>query len=467
VKRTALPLVALLSGLLLPAWGPQPRLQAALIPLSSAGVQTPLPSDTLRLDDALDLALRNNPEVGLALNLEGRARTRTGPGEAGFLPRLSLSAGEGFTRSDTDQTFLGQDPRSLRGAESRQGGIGARVDWTVCEGLGRGPRMDRLEREAREVGLSAREAVQGILSQVTLAYFELARQQQQIRVLEETLETSEERLRIAELREEIGSGSEVEARQARVDRNADEAALLRQRIEQVAARAELNRLLGRAPGEPVEVESAIEVDRDLDLGAVRASALERNPEILQARERVAITGLERREISAQRLPSLDLQAGVDRRRQTSESGFVQESRGTDLFVGIAGSLTLFDGFDRRRRGEEARLRQDGAHLTLREAEERFEAEFAASFARFRDRLVILDLELENAEIARRNVGTALEQFRLGVISSLELREAQEALTRAETQRLESEFAVKAAETELRRLAGAVGEELPTPGAPPS
>jgi outer membrane protein len=410
----------------------------------------------LGLEEALRMARERNPEIQLIRNQRTIVESRTGVGAAGFLPRVSLTGDERLTRSDTDQTFIGQDPRSLRGAETRQGGVGARLDWSLFEGMGRFATMDRLDARAREAGFVADQAEQAILARVTLAYYDLARQQQQLSVLAEALETSEERLRIALLREEIGSGSEVEARQARVDRNADQAAFLRQRIDLTAARADFNRLLGRAPDLPVQVEDRIETDPGLELDDLRERALARNPELLRAREGVRIAGLERREVSSERFPTLAFQAGADRRRQTSESGFVQESRSTDLFVGVTGSLVLFDGFDRRRRGEEARLVERGAALTLQEAEERFEAELAAAFARYSERIALVALEQENVEIARRNVTTALEQFRLGVISSLELREVQESLTRADTRRLESEYELKAAETELLRLAGLVG-----------
>jgi outer membrane protein len=410
----------------------------------------------LGLDDALRMARERNPEIQFIRNQRILAETRTGLGAAGFLPRLSLIGDERLTRSATDQTFLGQDPRSLRGAETRAGGVGARLDWSVFEGLGRFATMDRLDAEAREAGFAADQAEQGILAGVTLAYYDLARQQQQLSVLAEALETSEERLRIALLREEIGSGSEVEARQARVDRNADEAAFLRQRIELAAARADFNRLLGRAPDLLVEVEDRIEVDPGLELDGLRERAMARNPELLRAREGIRIASIERREVGSERFPTFSFLAGADRRRQTSESGFVQESRSTDLFLGVTGSLVLFDGFDRRRRGEEARLRERGAELALREVEERFEAELAAAFSRYSERIALVALEQENVEIARSNVATALEQFRLGVISSLELREVQESLTRADTRRLESEFELKAAETDLLRLAGLVG-----------
>jgi outer membrane protein len=432
------------------------RLGLALLAALTGASAVEAQEGPLRLADALRMARERNPEIQFIRNQRTLAGTRTGVGASGFLPRLSLTGDERLTHSDTDQTFVGQDPRSLRGAETRAGGVGARLDWTVFEGLGRFATMDRLDAQAREAGYLADQAEQGILARVTLAYFDLARQQQQLSVLAEALETSEERLRIAELREEIGSGSEVEARQARVDRNADEAAFLRQRIELTAARADFNRLLGRAPNLPVEVEDRIEVDPDLDLDELRGRARALNPELLRAREGVRIASIERREVGSERFPTLSFQAGADRRRQTSESGFVQESRSTDLFLGVTGSLVLFDGFDRRRRGEEARLREQGAGFALREVEERFEAEFTAAFARYSERIALVALEQENVEIARSNVATALEQFRLGVISSLELREVQESLTRADTRRLESEFELKAAETDLFRLAGLVG-----------
>ncbi|TVP50417.1 MAG: hypothetical protein EA350_00660 [Gemmatimonadales bacterium] len=418
----------------------------------------------LELGEALRMALGANPEILQARNQARQAAVGTGFGAAGLLPSVRITGDQRLTRADTDQTFAGQDPQELRGAESRQGNLRGTVALPLVGVTGGLATRNRLDAQARAEAFRARGRIEEILAEVTLAYFELVRLEQELVVLAEALETSEARLRIARVREEVGAAAEVEVRQAQVDRNADEAELLRREIETDAARVELNRLLGRRPEaalRPVDSTEipatgrpgATDADPALDLAVLREAAMSGNPGVQAAR--AALEGAEslRNEARAARLPFLELETGAELARQRSESGFVQESQATNLFVGISGSFTVFDGFRIQQAGEEARLVATGARLVVEDAEARVEAQLLAEWSRYTRRLALLELETENVEIARSNVGTALEQFELGVISSLELRETQDALTRADTRRLDSAYQVRVAETELLRLAG--------------
>jgi outer membrane protein TolC len=65
----------------------------------------------------------------------------------------------------------------------------------------------------------------------------------------------------------------------------------------------------------------------------------------------------------------------------------------------------------------------------------------------------VDLEKDNLSNAEQTLDIALERFRLGTISSLELREAQRSFLESENRLINAEFEAKVAETELLRLSG--------------
>ncbi|TVR62118.1 MAG: TolC family protein [Gemmatimonadales bacterium] len=433
----------------------------ALLAVAAPGVgaQTtaePTAGPLLTLDEALALAREGSPLIQLARAEVEQASNQVGLGAVGLLPRLSVQGSRSTTTTYVEQTFLNQDPRELRGASSSQWGGGAALTWRAFDGGGRLAELDRLR--ALEVGetFALDQVQERILTDVVVAYYDLARREAELQVFAEAVELSHERLRIARVREEVGAGSEVAVRQAQVDRNADQAQLIRARSGVVEARTGFNRLVGRPPATPFSVRADIPVDTGLERETVLRLARSRSPAAEGARAglQAALSG--EREARADWFPSLDLRAGFDYTDLTSESGFQQAVQGFDYSLGLSFSFDLFDGFDRNRRGEAARLRTRSAEITLRDVESRIEAEVEVEWARYADRLELVALERENLELARRNVETALEQFRLGAISSLELREVQEALTRGGIRLLESEFEARAAEAELRRLMGAVG-----------
>jgi outer membrane protein TolC len=65
----------------------------------------------------------------------------------------------------------------------------------------------------------------------------------------------------------------------------------------------------------------------------------------------------------------------------------------------------------------------------------------------------LTLEEESVDLARENVMVALERFRQGVSTTLELKEAQQSLELAAYRLIQARYNTKVSETELMRLKG--------------
>jgi len=168
---------------------------------------------------------------------------------------------------------------------------------------------------------------------------------------------------------------------------------------------------------------------------------------------VSLTHHALQELRAERWPQLDLIAGYTYTNLHSESGFMQESRTFDFSYGLSLSLTLFDGWNRRRRIENARLNYQANQVQLEQVQRSIETALAQQYAAYQRYLELITLEQDNLEAARLNVEVALEQFRLGTISSVELREVQQALLQAEERLVNARYEAKVAEIRLRQLAG--------------
>ncbi|NBC18111.1 MAG: TolC family protein [Bacteroidetes bacterium] len=410
--------------------------------------------DLLTLDEAVARVLEENYTVRTARNTLEIAENNVTLGNAGFLPSLSASAGYTETISNTEQQFLGdRGTQEVDGAKTTRQNAGASLRWTAFDGLGRFATYDRLQAERTRTALQTETTIDLAVADVVIAYTDLVRLQQQLEVLRGAVEISEERLRIAEARFDLGSASELEVRQARVDLNTDRAEALRLESSLVEAKADFNRQLARPTGEAFTVAPEVDVDASLSLEALRVRAVDANPVVQQAEQRVTIAALTRREIAAERFPQLDLTLGTNYANLEAESGFLVSNRSVDLSYGLALSYDVFDGLNRRRRLQNARVEERNAALNVQDVRAQLDADLARLFASYQNSLELIALERQNLEATRLNVEVALERFRLGTITSVELREVQEQLIRAESRLLTAQFEAKRAETELRRLAG--------------
>lgn len=82
-----------------------------------------------------------------------------------------------------------------------------------------------------------------------------------------------------------------------------------------------------------------------------------------------------------------------------------------------------------------------------------EANVERHFRAYENSLVRIDLEKKNVVIALQTVAIALERYKIGVSTPLELREAQRNAVAAEIRLTEALYEAKINEIELNRIAG--------------
>ena len=423
--------------------------------LAPWAAQAQSPRDTLRLDAAVQQALNDNRQARIARRETDIAENNVSLGNAGFLPTLSGQANYSETRSNSEQVFLSGETQSTDGAKSTRSGAGADLRWTVFDGLRPFATYDRLGAERDRQAAATEEQVETLVADVVEGYYDVARQQQQLEVLRESVSISRERLRIVELRRDLGSASDLEVRQARVDLNADSTEALRQAVALTNAKSRLNQLLARPDDASTRyaVAPTIEVDTSLQYTSTQQTALQESPALAQAREALQAARAEQRELRADFFPTVDLTAGLSYSQLNAESGFVQENTSTEFTYGVSLTLDLFDGLNRWRRTQNADVRATNARLAVEDVRSRLVTELTNAYERYQNRLRLVDLERQTLEAVRANVDVALEQFEQGTITSIELREVQEQFIQAETRLLTVQFEAKQAEVELLRLSG--------------
>ncbi|MEM6337469.1 MAG: TolC family protein, partial [Bacteroidota bacterium] len=325
----------------------------------------------------------------------------------------------------------------------------ANASVTIFEGLSRVARYRRLQALADAAGFEAEATREAILADALVAYFDVARQQEQIEALQEAVQLSEERLRIASDRESFGASSELEVRRALVDLNADRAGLLRQQNLLAGTKALLARLIGR-PDMDFAVIDTVLVDTTLQITPLLADALADAPDLLAAQSGVDAADQAETAVQRELWPRVDLTAGYVFDGISEPLGFDQ-GQVAGLNYGLTATFNVFNGFDRRRRTQTAQLRQAQARARQEQTELTVVTALESTYAIYERSLALVRLELENVEAANQNVRVAFERFRLGVSTSLELREVQRALTAARSRLAVTLFEAKQAEVDLLTL----------------
>jgi outer membrane protein TolC len=397
--------------------------------------------DVYSLRRCIETGLERNYSIRIIRNEQILSENNATPGNAGYLPSADINAGFSGTK-DTETANAGLS-----------------INWTVFDGFGIQAEYARL-KELKNLGaLNTRMAIEDFIAGMSGEYYNLIRQKTRLRNLTSTLSLSRERLRIVEERYFIGSMSRLDLQQAQVDFNADSSALLNQLEVVHRARTHLNRLMAiDNVEEPVLLkDSAIYPNVFLDEAELWAKTMESNVSLLIARKQAGLSALDLKKAQSRNYPYLRLNAGYGYTANWTEmNGLVQRP---GLNYGLTLGFTLFDGFNRKREQRNARIQIENRELSRRELELSLRADLSNQWMAYENNLNLWNLEKENLVAAQENFRIAIERYRLGDLSGIQLREAQNSLLNAEERQSISEFATKLCEISLLQLSGQISDYI--------
>lgn len=411
--------------------------------------------DTLRIEEAIQKGLEKNFAIRIAKNEARIASNNNSLGNAGFLPVVTAD-GTISKRIEDNETQYSTNTipdRNDKGAETTNYNYGIDATWTVFDGLTMFATKDRLSLEADIGDEQARLEIENLLADLISAYYQIVAQQKAQIVLQNTVQISEERIRIAETKKDLGSGSEYDLLQARADYNADRAALIRSGTTLKQSKIIVNQILSDTSFDDFNVESKIEMGEIMSLKVLLEKANEENKSLMITRLNERVASKEIDELKGDWFPQVDVNGGYGYNKTETSTGFVDFSKTSGFNYGITARINLFDGFNKNRRTQNAQIRLKNQQLEYEDLRLAINSETQQVYEQYIDALSLIELEQENLQYTKQSQEIALERFRLGTINSVELREAQLSLLNAENRLILAQIEAKNAETELLRLSG--------------
>jgi len=418
--------------------------------------------NTLTLEQVIAMALEKNYAIRISEKQIRIAENDNTLGNAGFLPTVTAAAQKNYTTSHLRQEFFNalQPPLDRAGVNNNNSNSGATLNWTIFDGMGMFVAQDQLEELERSGRTNAKITIENTVADISSAYYEIIRQYQRVRALRNALDISKDRLELAQAFYDVGTGSKVDFINAQVDYNGDSAAYIAQEQTLRNAKIDLNALLARNTTEDFEVSDTTIVRRDISIDDLRQSLLAQNPNLVFAAQQRRLAELNVKALTAQQYPQVDLLGGFNYNTSNNQAGFGLKKGRNDVWsYGARVSVNVFDGFNQRRRIQNAKINSLIVEDQESDTKNQLLAAFDRSVLSYRNSLQLVVLEQANTKLARQNVDIAFERYRVGNSTSYEFREVQRNTVAAETRLIEAEYNAKLAEIELLRLSGGMLEEV--------
>ena len=415
----------------------------------------------MNLQECLRIGLENNYDLRIVRNEELISDNNVTLGNAGFLPEVSLNSGYNLRNSNSDQFPAGgEDVIESRNSNTQTLDAGLNLNWTLFEGFRIQTNYQRL-KEMQTIGeLNTRLAVEDFIASLTAEYYNYVQQQIRLSNLQYAVSLSKERLRIVEARYQVGSLSQLDLQQAKVYFNTDSSLLIQHYETLNSSRIRLNELMGGDVEQNfLAKDTTILFDASLLKEELFEQAIHHNTALLLSGKSKVLSELDLKSLRSRNYPYLRLNGGYGFTHYNYNTGTLDRQRTWGPNVGLTLGYTIFDGFNRRREQKNAEITVQNRELQFERNKLALESDFANIWMAYQINTELTNLELESLENAKLNYEIAMERYKIGDLSGLELREAQNSLLEAEQRLLTAQYRTKLYEISLLQLSGKVGRYL--------
>jgi len=405
----------------------------------------------LTVEDAVSICLKQNYDILVSRSSADVDAANNTAGNAGMLPNIDITGSDVYSFNNVTTELSEGITTKSSDARSNSFTASLGIDWTLFDGGKMFVTRKKLG-EIRDLGeIQFRDKVVQTLYNVIVAYFEVVRQKQQLTSINEVIRYNRERVNILQASFNAGLVPKTDLLQSQVDLNVYlENAIVQQTVILDSKRT-LNQWLSRDAETPFEVIDSIVLNYIPDKTDLNTKLYSRNTEVLGFQKQVDVSNLAIRELSAQRLPWLSLNAGYDFLLSSNTTGTVVKNQTFGPRFGGSFSLPIYYGGNISRQVRVARLQQQSAQYSLESVKTSVNTQLQNALSDYEHAMQLLSLEKSNTLLARENLTISMHRLRLGQTTALEVRQAEESYIQSLTRYIQFAFTAKVAETKFKQL----------------
>ncbi|WP_165823789.1 TolC family protein [Pseudochryseolinea flava] len=432
------------------------KLLASLLFLST----TAFAQEQVTLEKVIALALEENYDVRLSKNASESATLVDETAWGAYLPTIDGNATTLWTNTPDQQLEFADATRNQRGSvRSHATTASVQLNWILFDGTRMFATRERFAVLAAQGQLVVKDQMVNTIASAINNYYDIVQQKQQLSAIREQMAVSEERVKLAERKLEVGTGRKPELLQARVDYNAQRTQAFQKEAAIFQLKEQLNGLLGLKLPRQYDVADTIMIDLNLQQSQIEENIEQSNYALLATKKSIDVATLALRESRAQRSPVISFVSAYNYNRQDNTKllnpfGTIF-SLNNGFNYGFTLSVPILNGFNIRRQVELSKIELDRQMITYDQQKTVVDVGVRNAYVNYDNAKKVLQIEEETILLAKENVFIALETFKRGVSTFIELRTAQQSLADAYTRLISARYLAKLAETELLRLNGSL------------
>ena len=422
------------------------------------------PQAFLSKEAAISQMLTNNFGILIANKQVEVAENNKDILNSGYLPSLSAAGGINFDNTTSNTDFNGAldsegNPRpdiTIPNAETTAYNASLNLNYTLFDGLGRYYNLKQLKEQYNLTELQARATIENTTVQLLSVYYEVARQVENLAVLEQSLQITQDRAVRAQYQFEYGQANKLAVLNAEVDITTDSIAVLTARQNLANAQRDLNLVIGRELEEVAAVDTTVVFINELAMANYIKEAVTNNVQLLQGASELQISEYQIKSAKSAQLPTIGLTGsyGWNLTNNPPSAFFPSTTRTANaLAVGANLNWNLFDGGGAIIGLRNAKILRESQELLKKQLEQQVNRDIQNAEGTYDNAVRVFELQQQSLETNQNNFERSKEQFKLGQITSIEYRQAQLNLLNAQVTKNAAKYTAKLAEVQLLQLTG--------------
>jgi outer membrane protein TolC len=402
------------------------------------------------LRNAIDTALRNNFDIQIAKNYVEIARMNNTYGVAGGLPNVSANAGDNGSISTINQKFSDGTESNISNRGENVANVGVSAGITLFNGFKITATKERLSRLQNLSEIQLNQQIQNTVAEIMITYYDIIRQQNYLKIIQNTLDVSNQKLDIINVKKNVGMSDAVEILQAQTDVNTAEQLLEIQKLVIEQNKSDLLLLISSKKQMQYSVTDTIIIDQSLELDSI-INYLNRNPQYLSAEQKIRIDEQIVKEVSSQRYPSVKLNAGYDFYQANLNKSSMTMNQNFGPTAGINMQIPIFNGNIYKTQKDVAKINVNNSKLEMESLQNSLTTQAIKTYRTYSTTLQQIESQRKNFEMTKQLVDVVLQQFHVSQATILDVRAAQTSFENAAYLLVNLLFSAKVAEIELKQL----------------
>lgn len=412
-----------------------------------------LSQDILTLDEAIQITVENNFAIKMANNDIKIAENNTSKEFLGYNPTVNAQANVSSDFSNNKTNFSSGENITTGYAFSYGANASITSNYALID-PSRNQNMKQLKAILQSTKVQKRLTIENNIANVMSAYYEVARIRENITLLENTINLSQDRLKRVKVANEYGQSDKLAVLNAQVDIDRDSINLSNSLLQLNNAKRNLNNLMGRDIKAAFIVEPITELVNSYDLDILINDLHSQNASVILIDQNIHVTERNFDIIESTKKPSLIGSASYSYNYSKSAPGsFFSSSQNDGIGLGLSLNYNIYDGGLRKVQTQNTQITIEGLNLQKDELINNLTTDLTNAWYEYQNALLIIDKENSNVTTSKVNFDKTEQQYRSGLLGSVEYRQAQLNLLSAENSRTNAKYNAKQIEIQLKLLSG--------------